>query len=606
MRVGVDFGTTNSSVAYFNGETLFPVELDCGNENRHVLPSLIYIKRDHTLDLGSQAAATYLDEETGRRPIWERRYMGAVEMIVGGAGSGPIQYLHDIYDLVDTAANGRLLQSVKTVLRDPGYKGTVIFDRYYTVDELIAIILGAMKQRVESQVGESCDAVVLGRPVKFSDDPAIDQRAEEILFKAARFAGFRDVTFQMEPIAAAYLYHRTCAKREIAFMFDFGGGTLDLTVAEVGGQKPPRVLGTRGVLVGGDDLDRRIMESLLKYFGQGSKVASDVDFPFYMLDLLKSWQTMPDLSRPSELGKIREFQLTSNHPRAMRALETLVSDNVGFSLFKTIERAKVALSDMLLARLDFVHGYIDIHERILRKQFEQLVAQELLKVRQESWSVLQEAGVRPEQVNVVLRTGGSSLIPAFIDLLAEIFDYRKIRAMEPLTSVVGGMAVVAHEGSGRSPGIYAQYYESPIRRAQVAGPHRYRKSRLRTFREAYTDRPYKIMRLPLALSGLPSIQTADLDYASRRRAHLRFELDRPATVYIAYLASAKRLPNWLHTFHPEPLHVEIDHPGGRMMFPVYSREFPAGQVTLGGNQAEGVQGAAFMNYLVAVKPILQP
>lgn len=602
MRVGIDFGTTNSAVAFYDGATLHPVAIDPGNDNPQVLPSLIYIQRDHETSLGSAAAADYLEQETGRRPVWERRHMGAIEIIVGGSGSGPIQYMHDIYDQVDIAAKGRLMQSVKTVLRDPEYEGTVIFDRYYAIDEIIAILLREMRVRAEQQLQATCEAVVLGRPVRFSEDPAVSERAEEILYKAARFAGFKDITFQLEPIAAAYLYHSGAEKRDLALLFDFGGGTLDLTIAEVGGRKPPRVLATRGVLVGGDDLDRRVMESLLKYFGAGAEVEEGVDFPYYMLDLLKTWQTMPELSRPQELGKIRHFQKTSSDPQAMRALETLVTSNVGFSLFKTIERAKVQLSTELMAKLDFHYEEIAIRERMLRRRFEELIVDEVARVEQAIHALLADAGLGPDQIHVVLRTGGSSQTPVFVALLESIFGYQKLRAMDPLTSVVGGMAIVAEQGAGRNPGRYALRYVSPVDRANVASDHRYRQIHLRAFRPAYTDRPYRIMRLPLTLSGLPAIQTADLDYTANRESFLRFSLDRAARVYVAYLATAKQLPHWLRTFTPEPMHIEIDHPGGRMLFPVYSRDYPAGQVTLGGNQARGSVGPAFMNYLVAVRP----
>jgi len=422
MHVGIDFGTTNSSVAHFDGETLRPMQLDPGNENENVLPSLIYIKRNFKTLLGSQAAAAYLQHETGRRPIWEERYMGALHMIVGGPGSSPIEYMHDIYDMVDIAAKGRLLQSVKTVLRDPEYEGTNIFDRYYTIDELIAILLQAMKRRADSQLETPCDRVVLGRPVRFSDDPAISLRAEEILYKAARFAGFEEIAFQMEPIAAAHLYHRSSAHRQRAFIFDFGGGTLDLTVAEVGGSQRPQVLATRGVLVGGDDLDRRIMESLLPYFGAGSQVAPGVNFPFDMLDLLKSWQTMPYLSRPEPLGKIREYQRTGNNPRALRALETLVSENLGFALFKIIERTKIALSEDFVAPLTFLYKAIHIRKRVLRRDFEALIAGELTHVEREIRAVLDDAGLRPTDIDVVLRTGGSAQVPAFVEMLSGLFN----------------------------------------------------------------------------------------------------------------------------------------------------------------------------------------
>ena len=169
-RIGIDFGTTNSSVAYYDGRKLRPIELDAENENPHVLPSLIYIDRDFDILLGTQAANEYLQRETGRRIVWERKQIRPIEIIVAGSGSAPIRYWHDIHIETDVGANGRLLQSVKTALRDPGYEATMIFDRYYTIDDLIAIILRAMKARAEAQLGETCDSVVLGRPVRFAED----------------------------------------------------------------------------------------------------------------------------------------------------------------------------------------------------------------------------------------------------------------------------------------------------------------------------------------------------------------------------------------------------------------------------------------------------
>ncbi|HEY89673.1 MAG TPA: Hsp70 family protein [Thermoflexia bacterium] len=603
MHLGIDFGTTNSSVAHFDGRELLPIQLESGNENRTLLPSLIYVKRNHQILLGNQAAAAYLQEETGRKPEWERRLMGAIEIIVAGAGSSPIQYMHDIYDLVDIAAHGRLLQSVKTVLRDPQYEGTNIFDRYYPVDELIAMLLSALKRRAEAQLGESCAQVVLGRPVSFSADPAVSVRAEEILYRAALFAGFEEISFQLEPIAAAHLYHRSSDRREIALIFDFGGGTLDLTVAEVGTTRPPRVLGSRGVLVGGDDLDRQIMKSLLPHFGAGSEIEPEIEFPYDMLEQLESWQTMPYLSRPQPLGKIMEYQRTSNNPQAMHALETLVTQNVGFALFKIIERSKKQLSGKFFAPLNFIHQEIRIHERLLRRDFETLISDEVAAVEREIQLLLAETGVRPAQVEAVLRTGGSSLVPAFVTLLRGIFGAPVIRALDPLTSVGGGLAIVAHERSGRPPSAYAKHYTDVITELQVSSSRRYEKIILRSHRQSYTDRDYTLVKLPLRLSGLHAIKTADRDYVSTAEDLLRFQLTQPAQVYVIYHAKADTLPHWLRPFERLPGElVEINSIGGRMPFFVYRRAYPAGPVTLGGARAAGYRGTVFMNYLVAVQP----
>jgi len=157
-------------------------------------------------------------------------------------------------------------------------------------------------------------------------------------------------------------------------VFDFGGGTLDLAVAEVGGAAAPRILATRGVLVGGDDLDSRIMQSLFRHFGADSRTLDDRPFPAQVLECLLTWQTMPELTRPYYRGLLADLKRTSTQPRAVGALETLVSRNLGYRLFTEIERVKKVLSTQTAARLDFEYGDIRIHRLITRGQFEAMIA----------------------------------------------------------------------------------------------------------------------------------------------------------------------------------------------------------------------------------------
>ncbi len=603
MRLGIDFGTTNSSVAYYDGEQLHPIHLDPASETPNILPSLIWIDRDYRTQLGASAAQQYLEKETGRRIVWSRQDIGAIEIIVAGAGSSPIHYWHDVHIVTDINAHGRLLQSIKTALRDPRYEGTVIFDHYYTIDELIALVLEAMKARAEAQTEEPCDTVVLGRPVRFSDNPGVTARAEEILFRAARFAGFKKISFQLEPIAAAHLYHRQVSQRKVALVFDFGGGTLDLTVVNVGGRQAPEVIATRGTLIGGDDLDQRIMVSLLPYFGAGAKVDGGADFPPEFLDQLHTWQTMPELSRPEPLSKIRHYQKTSDQPQAMLALETLVTQNIGFKLFQEIERTKKTLTTELLADLHFQHDHITIRERLLRRSFETLIQPELTQVEADIEAVLRDAGIRTDHIDVVLRTGGTSLVPAYVAMLERTFGHDRVQAMDPLTSVVGGMAIVAHEGAGMAPD-YAYRYESPLAYVKATSGRHYEPTILRTQMSCYTDRDYRIINLPLTLSGLHGIRTADLDYESRSSRLLRFKLLRPSKVYVVYQAKADQLPHWLRGFErDETLTVDIKTPGGLYPFFVYTRDFPEGAFAIGGAHAKGYRGVVFLNYLVAVKPL---
>jgi len=598
QRFGIDFGTTNSAIAFFDGRGLHRPTVDPGSANPLVLPSLLYIDRQQHATAGLAAARQYLHHETGRRATWEKRRVGEIDVVAAG-----VSYVQTVHVLVDTGAHGRLLQYIKTALRDPGYDGTQVFDRFYTVDELIALILRPLKASAEEQLDRECQDVVIGRPVKFSSDPAVSDRAQEILYKAARLAGFADIRFEMEPIGAMYFYHRTSPQRELALIFDFGGGTLDLTLAEVGGPTPPNIIATLGVLVGGDDLDKRLMQHLLKYFG-GLPRPGRRALPPDVLDLLENWQTMPLLSRPHFLKILNEYR--ADNPTAIDALFTLVTRNLGFQLFREIEQTKIHLSDALSALLQFEQSGIHIRETITRYKFEELIAPEIEAVDSGVRQILHDATIKPEQVDVVLRTGGTSAVPAFTDLLAEIFDRRKLLSLELLTSVVGGLAIAAHEDRGQSPAYEMIYPKNPatvVDEIRSEARQDYLPYEFRINAACYVDAPYTVTRIPVTLSALPAIRTAQADKTAEAEGFLRFHLARPATIYIAYDADAARTPNWLADFARVPLTIEIDQLGTPRYFKVYSKEFAAGSVTLGGNRATGSAGNIFMHYLIIIRPV---
>ncbi len=591
MKLGIDFGTTNSSVAMYDGNELHRLHLDAGNDNPYILPSLIYVDRDQNTRVGTAAATAYLESETGRPVSWERRHVGEIDVY-----ASDMHYVQDVNVMVDVAAQGRLLQYVKTGLRDPMYHGTQIFDRYYTVDELVAIILRHLKSQAEQTFQDTSHQVVIGRPVRYSDDDAITRRAEEIMFRAARLAGFDDVRFALEPVGAAYSYHRSAPKRQTAFIFDFGGGTLDFTIAELGGRKDPKVIATNGVLVGGDDLDRRIMQYLRIYFGAPI-------LPSYILDLLDNWQTMPELSRSPMMKTMDEYRALGAGANAIAALKTLATRNVGFKLFRQIEQTKKQLSSNLTDSLDFEFENINIHESISREMFEALIFHEIEKVEQGVTQTLDIAGIAPTKIDIVLRTGGTSAVPIFTALLARVFGEAKLAEMDLFTSVVGGLAVIANEGGGVKPRYAARYDPTRVMANMRAGANG---SALPLYiahigERPYSDAEYTIARMPVDLSGLPAIRLAQADKSVTDVAYLEFDLTRRARLFVAYDAAANEIPIWLRAFTPEKMAMIVNQYGAERLMQVYSKDFSAGHVSLGGNFAEDARGNVFMNYLVIVK-----
>lgn len=599
MRLGVDFGTTNSSVAIYDGDTLHALIADSVNDNPYVMPSLIYIDRKKRVTVGAKAAKLYLKDETGRQVRWRQREAGEFEVTVASFEGDPIDYIQQVNVLVDEGAKGRLLQSIKTALFNQRYEGTQVFETYYRIDNLIAIVLGHLKQVAEKALKTSIEQIVLGRPVRFSHNPSADSRAEAILLKAAYLAGFKDVQFQFEPVGVTHLFHRSSPERRTALVFDFGGGTLDLTVARVGSTIDPEILAIGGALIGGDDLDRRIMESLLPYFGAGD----DTRLAPEMIDRLRAWQTMPELSQPLNLERIRNLRKTSPDPTPFMALETLVTHNLGYKLFTEIERVKKQLSVDTSARLQFDYEAIHIDQNITRRRFEKMINDEVVAIRDGIYDVLKRANIQAHEVDVVLRTGGSSLIPVFYELLADIFDEEKLHDIDPLVSVVGGFAVRAYhyEHEKRASVNPASLIEN----IRSATSHQYELYRTKIDAKCYKGRDYKINRIPSRLNHLSAIRMVNLDKESTEDDYLRFTLCQPSRVYIAYESTVETLPKWLTSFSPQNLYLEINDDFSlisRQMH-LYAREFPAGEVVLGGNMAQGYIGNVILHYLVMIEPI---
>lgn len=455
MRIGVDFGTTHTAAAFHDGKSVRFIPLDPENRVPHMLRSLLYIDRAHRYRLGVEAARLFLEQDTGQDVILEDKMVGTIENTVGShVGSEPIHIIYDVTIQDDVGVRGRLLQSIKTGLRSSSYAGTNIFGRFYTLEELIALILTHVRQQAESTLGRGVQTATLGRPVHFSSNPTHDRQAEERLRSAAQMAGFARVDFMPEPVAAARFYLQEAQPRERIFVFDFGGGTLDFTlIASRGGQQPYRILASHGVPVGGDDLDSALMRGhVAPYFGTESLVDVNYDgepipFPGEMARLLEQWQTIPVLSRPQHTRVIERAIRYSDQPEQFHRLSTLVMQNYGFALFEKIEQAKRALSSQERANVELDADDIHLSTTLSRSQFNRLINDELATARLGVRQTLGLAGVAADTVDVAVMTGGSSAIPLFQRMVATELPAARLVQSDAFGSVTAGLALDAYAHS---------------------------------------------------------------------------------------------------------------------------------------------------------------
>ncbi len=467
MRIGLDFGTTNSGAAIFDGQRVhvLPLDRSAAPHNPTVIRSTLYITRHHEIFIGREAVETYYRQNVGRPSKMVRRYVGEIEMTFAELPT----IVKDVYVMVDELTPGRLLRSLKSGLAT-GYEGTDIFGRYYELEDLIALYLQEIRQRAEAEMGQTVEGVVLGRPVNFvgSNSQADNQRAEGRLRRAAKKAGFRQVAFELEPVAAALHYELTIKKPQDIIVFDFGGGTLDMTVMHIGEPGKRQVFASGGVGIAGDAFDQRIIEALLlDHFGRGSTVRlgpalspvpgrcetkgardkaggkNTTPFPSQYTDALVNWQAVPELNRAETLHFLQLAQINGSHPTRIKALESLLVNNYAARLFDEVEHAKIELSEAHFALIRLTGDDIDVWQPLTRSQFESLIAHEARRIEGCVLDTLDRSGLRPDQIDAVVRTGGSAQIPCFIDILGRIFGREKVVLSDVFSGVTAGLAIRA-------------------------------------------------------------------------------------------------------------------------------------------------------------------
>jgi hypothetical chaperone protein len=280
-------------------------------------------------------------------------------------------------------------------------------------------------------------------------DPAANLRAEQRLRQAAELAGFDSVTFELEPIAAGLAYgaQYELPSGSTALVFDFGGGTLDVAVLRVGHDQTQQVLATGGVDIAGDRFDQTIFQrAVLPWLGAHTRWGRQrLAMPTHMLDALSDWQDVAALCNAQTLSFLREAQSDCTDPIRLMALEDFIFRGYAFDLYQSVENAKVALSAQRFSVINFDAEAISVWQPLTRPQFESFIAREGRVIREMVGDTLVRAGIGADEVNHVIRTGGSSSIPFFVDMLGSMFGRDKVIESDRFTSVASGLAVRANE-----------------------------------------------------------------------------------------------------------------------------------------------------------------
>ena len=445
VNIGLDFGTSNSGIGVSDGHKVHVLPLDRQNILPQVVKTVLYITRDDQAYIGQEAIELYYKHNVNRLRRFVKKWTGEIEYT-----GGEMYYVTDVYTYVDELLPGRLMQYLKTALRRTHgtalYTGTQIFDRYYTAGDLVRVYLSELKARAEKELGDEIGGVTLGRPVKFSETPELDRQAQETLRQAALDAGFKNVEFEFEPVAAALFYEQTLDHPQNVLVFDFGGGTLDIAILRLGDPQRQTVYASSGIDIAGSDFDRTIIEKrMLPHFGsEGASGYYDIK---ELIQAVPDWMTLPELSTPQIWNSLQRAIQKQIVPVRLKTLQSLIFNDLAFSFYNQVESAKINLSDQGAAIISLQGEDIDLWELYTRRQFEKDIEGYRNTIEQLLLDTVASAGMEPGQIDAVVKTGGSANIPAFIRMLQDIFGPEKVVESNTFSSVTSGLAIRAR---GRS------------------------------------------------------------------------------------------------------------------------------------------------------------
>ena len=422
--IGIDFGTTNSSVARANGAGEIQLaEFPFAGALTESYRSLLYL--DKVKERGAS-----------RIKSW----------------SGPAA----IEEYLEAETKGRLVQSLKSFLTSRSLKTTDVFGRRMALEELIARILRDLRENAEKQFGEPIRQAVVGRPVRFVGAEKDDDNsfAEERLASAFQTAGFESVAFELEPVAAAHYYESTLDHDELILIGDFGGGTSDFSLLHVGpsirkrGRRPSDLLGNSGVGLAGDAFDARIVRNLVSpALGRGSQARSMNKVlpavPNWVYAKLERWHHLSFLRTSAVLNMLSSTRAEAFEPEKIDALLHLIQEDLGYELHRSVQRVKRDLSEHNAAPFQFSDGVIEIKAMVKRAEFEEWIAEDLAQIEAAVDSLIAEARIARADVDMVFLTGGSSFVPAVRRIFESRFGAARIRTGNEFTSVARGLAVSA-------------------------------------------------------------------------------------------------------------------------------------------------------------------
>ena len=387
--LGIDFGTSNSAMAWAGPQG--PACLIALEGEALAMPTAVfYNAEDHSTHFGRDALKHYLE-----------------------------------------GTEGRLMRSLKSLLGSPLLMETTqIGHQQISFQDIIATFLATLRERATQSLGTAPRRVVMGRPVHFVDDnPERDAQAEASLRQAVEAVGFEEVSFQLEPIAAALDYEQRLSQESTVLVVDLGGGTSDFTVVRLGpdrmkkADRSPDILATTGVHIGGTDYDRQLnLAQVMPLLGYKHTGPAQREVPSRVFFDLATWHLIHWQYQPKAIAHAKTLRTNYSDLRLYERLMRVLTGRHGHHIAHEVEQAKIRCSvsraqtaiDLAVIERD-LQGHLGLAD--MQAHLHDLLARTVACARE----CVQRASLTDGALDAIYLTGGSSALSTFQQVLQTEF-----------------------------------------------------------------------------------------------------------------------------------------------------------------------------------------
>lgn len=352
---------------------------------------------------------------------------------------------------IDSAGEGRFMQSLKSFLASHAFGATQIFGVKFTLDDLLDRFVTFLRATVEDQFGGLPERVVCGAPVRFAyaKEDADNAFARERINGALERGGFSNVAFALEPVAAAHEAQATSNAATKVLVADFGGGTSDFALVQLRPQgERLDVIATNGVAVAGDAFDGKIVRHLVSHaLGRGTLYntfgGEPREIPATFFHKLERWHHLSLMNNPTTLRSLRDVQKDALEPDKIEQLIVIIEENLGFHLHAAVGKTKRALSTESVATFRFDTGDDVLEEEVARESFEEWIADDIDEIGGALDELLEETGASANDISQVFMCGGTSFVPKVRETIAARLPAATQQGGQELASIASGLGHIA-------------------------------------------------------------------------------------------------------------------------------------------------------------------